>query len=65
MIGDEKQLPAVVVQSDKNCMVKDEKLNSINLFDLRNSLFERLLISCMKNNWENNGRLFSLAGVFP
>jgi DNA replication ATP-dependent helicase Dna2 len=50
LIGDERQLPAVVTQSPEESVVKDEKLNSIGLFDRRNSYFERLLYLCKKNN---------------
>lgn len=43
LIGDHKQLPAVVQQTQEESVVKDEILNSIHLTDCRNSLFERLL----------------------
>ena len=42
MIGDHKQLPAVVMQRTEQTVVRDEVLRSIGLTDLRNSLFERL-----------------------
>ena len=42
MIGDHKQLPAVVMQRTEQTVVRDEALRSIGLTDLRNSLFERL-----------------------
>ena len=43
LIGDHKQLPAVVVQNEKESAVEDPLLLSIGLTDCRNSLFERLL----------------------
>lgn len=43
MIGDHKQLSAVVQQKKKESIVEDESLNEIELTDCRNSLFERLL----------------------
>lgn len=43
MIGDHKQLPAVVQQSIETSMVKDELLHNIGLYNCRLSLFERLL----------------------
>lgn len=43
MIGDHKQLPAVVVQSSAESSVADERLQAIHLTDCRRSLFERLL----------------------
>ena len=42
MIGDHKQLPAVVMQRPTQTTVADEALINIGLTDLRNSLFERL-----------------------
>ena len=43
LIGDEKQLPAVVQQSSEESTVNDPQLNAIGLTDCRLSLFERLL----------------------
>lgn len=43
LIGDHKQLPAVVQQTPDESMVDDKELNAINLTDCRLSLFERLL----------------------
>lgn len=43
MIGDHKQLPAVVLQSRKESAVTEPELNEIELSDCRLSLFERLL----------------------
>ncbi|MFK7772736.1 MAG: DEAD/DEAH box helicase [Saprospiraceae bacterium] len=51
LIGDHKQLPAVVVQSPDASSVKDEDLNNIGLKNLRDSLFERMYKRCMKNEW--------------
>lgn len=42
LIGDHKQLPAVVLQSEEQSKVPVECLNAIGLFNLRDSLFERL-----------------------
>ena len=41
-IGDHKQLPAVVAQSEQYSRVEDPQLQSIGLMDCRQSLFERL-----------------------
>lgn len=54
MIGDEKQLPAVVVQPERNQLVENELLNSIYLKNLGTSLFERLLNICKVNNWHHS-----------
>ena len=43
LIGDHKQLPAVVQQSEKESRVDDPMLNAIQLYDCRHSLFERLI----------------------
>ncbi len=43
LIGDHKQLPAVVQQTQDVSIVTDKLLKSIHLTDCRNSLFERLL----------------------
>ncbi len=42
LIGDHKQLPAVVVQPQDSSKVSEESLHKIGLTDCRNSLFERL-----------------------
>ena len=42
MIGDHKQLPAVVLQNKEDSEVHDEKLRRIGLHNLKDSLFERL-----------------------
>ena len=41
MIGDHKQLPAVVLQSKEESRVNEPILNAIGMSDLSNSLFER------------------------
>jgi superfamily I DNA and/or RNA helicase len=42
LIGDHKQLPAVVLQSQEESEVYDEGLRNIGLLNLKDSLFERL-----------------------
>jgi ABC-type cobalamin/Fe3+-siderophores transport system ATPase subunit len=42
LIGDHKQLPAVVLQSKEESEVYDERLRQIGLLNLKDSLFERL-----------------------
>ena len=48
LIGDHKQLPAVILQSSAQSEVYDEGLRSIGLCNLKDSLFERLYrnVSC-------------------
>lgn len=43
LIGDHKQLPAVVQQEPNVSAVRDKQLNDIGLINCRNSLFERLI----------------------
>lgn len=42
LIGDHKQLPAVVLQSSEQSEVCDEALRAIGFYNLKDSLFERL-----------------------
>lgn len=42
LIGDHKQLPAVVLQREEDSMVNDPLLREVGLTNLNNSLFERL-----------------------
>ncbi|TAK40594.1 MAG: DEAD/DEAH box helicase, partial [Saprospiraceae bacterium] len=51
LIGDHKQLPAVVVQDATASAVTDGLLQSIGLHNLRNSLFERLYHRCIGQGW--------------
>lgn len=53
LIGDEKQLPAVVLQEKEHSIITDKNLLEIELTDLSASLFSRLLKICQKNNWQN------------
>lgn len=43
LVGDHKQLPAVVQQSEQDSRVDDPQLHAIGLTDCRRSLFERLI----------------------
>lgn len=53
MIGDHKQLSTITLQDANKSVVSDEKLNSIELYDCRESLFERLFRVCKKNSWKH------------
>ncbi|MBC5588838.1 MULTISPECIES: AAA domain-containing protein [Bacteroides] len=46
LIGDYKQLPAVVLQSSEQSAIYEESLMSIGLTNLKDSLFERLYRNC-------------------
>ncbi len=51
LIGDHKQLPAVVVQEPDQSRVKDKELQEIGVRDLRNALFERMYMRCVDMGW--------------
>jgi len=72
MIGDHKQLPAVVTQSDKWTTVTDEEMNEAGISQLSQSLFERLYLRVEKNGWdwayglmEQQGRMHQDIMRFP
>lgn len=52
LIGDHKQLPAVVTQTAEESAVMDGELHSLGLGNLRNSLFERLFKKCQEQGWD-------------
>ncbi len=51
LVGDHRQLPAVVVQREDLSAVQDSILHPIGLKNLRNSLFERLYQRCQQEDW--------------
>ena len=62
LVGDEKQLPAVVTQATHLQTVNNNSLKEIGINDLSISMFERLLINAQKNNW--NGAFAMLSRQF-
>ncbi len=62
LVGDEKQLPAVVTQATDLQTVNNSSLKEIGISDLSISMFERLLINAQKNNW--NGAFAMLSRQF-
>ncbi|MBQ0104010.1 MAG: AAA family ATPase [Prevotellaceae bacterium] len=72
MIGDHKQLPAVVVQDEERSRVTSPELNAIGLTNCRNSLFERLISVNRKHQGDTSaiamlshqGRMHSVIGEF-
>jgi DNA replication ATP-dependent helicase Dna2 len=52
LIGDHKQLPAVVLQDKDSTAVEDPDLQRIGLTNRRNSLFERLYGLAERNSWD-------------
>ena len=57
LVGDHKQLPAVVQQSEQESRVSDPLLTAIGISDCRQSLFERLL------NWERRCGRTQFTGI--
>lgn len=51
MIGDHKQLSTITLQNENKSKVSEEKLNAIELYDCRESLFERLFRIASKKEW--------------
>jgi DNA replication ATP-dependent helicase Dna2 len=62
LIGDHKQLPAVVTQRKSNLKINDPELNGIGVKDLSMSYFERLLLQCQNNNWMHAVEILSQQG---
>jgi DNA replication ATP-dependent helicase Dna2 len=72
LIGDEKQLPAVVTQADANVPTDSAALHKLGIRNLCVSMFERLLLTCQQNGWthaygmlEHQGRMHRTIQEFP
>lgn len=52
-IGDENQLPAVVIQNEKDSKCEIDDLKNLSLNNFRESLFYRLKKNAVKNKWDN------------
>jgi superfamily I DNA and/or RNA helicase len=72
LIGDYKQLPAIVLQDVESSKTKNDLLESIGLENRKNSLFERLFFFCEKNNLKYafdtltfQGRMHKDIALFP
>lgn len=73
LIGDEKQLPAVVQQQESESMVQEPDLRAIHLTDCRLSLFERLIRAYRSEGINNEysymltrqGRMHREIAIFP
>lgn len=57
LVGDYKQLPAVVMQSGEEASVSEPSLRAVCLTDCRQSLFERLI------TWEHHERRTRFTGI--
>ncbi|MCB0701312.1 MAG: AAA family ATPase [Ignavibacteriae bacterium] len=54
MIGDEKQLPAIVTQAESNHQIENDLLSTIEMTNISESYFERMLRNAKKNGWDNS-----------
>ncbi|MCB0706776.1 MAG: AAA family ATPase [Saprospiraceae bacterium] len=52
LIGDHQQLPAVVTQGHEHSEVVDPDLRELGLTNMRNSLFERMYLQAIQQNWD-------------
>jgi len=62
LIGDHKQLPAVVTQREEQTVVDDPLLQEVGITDMRMSLFERVYHQCKSNGWSHALGLLSYQG---
>ena len=62
LIGDHKQLPAVVLQGREDSQVNEIRLNRLGLYNLSDSLFERLYRQFVKSGWNECYGLLSKQG---
>lgn len=74
LIGDQKQLPAIVLQSSEQARVPKalNELHQIGLYKRDESYFERLLRRCQQNHWtwgfgmlDTQGRMHEEIALFP
>ena len=72
LIGDHKQMPAVVVQRLEHSSTVSSELKEIGLINLRNSLFERMMNQCKEKKYEwaydilrEQGRMHQDIMTFP
>ncbi|MDR0895087.1 MAG: AAA family ATPase [Prevotellaceae bacterium] len=68
LIGDHKQLPAVVLQTEEESQVTDDDLRSIGLYNLKDSLFERLYRRTTESAFDmlcRQGRMNEEVAQFP
>jgi len=72
LIGDHKQLPAVVRQTKEASEVRNESLRALGLTNMANSLFERLYLRCIEMKWDwaigqltHQGRMHTDIMAFP
>ncbi len=68
MIGDHKQLPAIVLQSEEESEVQEPNLRAIGIKNFRDSLFERLYVNSSEkvvDQLYKQGRMHPAIAKFP
>lgn len=72
LIGDHKQLPAVLLQNEQESAVPETELHQIGLYNLKESLFERLYRNALAANNDTHfdmlvrtGRMHPEVAAFP
>lgn len=72
MIGDHNQLSTIVLQKPSVSRIMEPELQAAGFADCGTSLFERLLRTCMRNNWSHayaqlthQGRMHEEIAAFP
>ncbi|MDD4727237.1 MAG: AAA domain-containing protein [Dysgonamonadaceae bacterium] len=72
LIGDHNQLATIVLQNENSSKVKEQSLIDIGMKDCRDSFFERLLHTCILNQWTHaysqliyQGRMHIDIAAFP
>ncbi len=72
LIGDHRQLAAVVVQSEQQSAIRDPGLRAIGMKNLASSYFERFYQRCIQEGWDwaydqltHQGRMHSHIMQFP
>ena len=62
LIGDQKQLPAIVLQNKQSCSIKQEDMITAGITDCGTSFFERLLHFLIKNKYQNHWGMLKKQG---
>ncbi len=72
MIGDHNQLATIVLQDQSDSMIEEPLLRQAGIIDCRDSMFERLMLQCIKNRWDHayaqltqQGRMHEDIAAFP